>query len=184
MAQSELSRLRKNLKQKIKYYNNKGYNIDPSFVDDLAIEDFDKYTGKYLTEDVFYEQEEEREQDEYYEFPDDYDIILDEFRKSYSKYDFEKTADARNALDRWLEMLIEQKGKGDTKLGKKIVAKMIDDARADGVDITPQEMYSNRLSNKLHQFMEYLPDDFAMGSFELDQLMEYVEYGSGWGDIE
>ena len=120
----------------------------------------------------------------YADFPEDYDIIIDEFRASYSVYDFDKTASACAMLDRWLDGLIETKGRGDVVLGKKVVAKMIDDARSDGLDITPQEMYSNKLANKINMFMSYLPEEFAMGKLEQQNLMDYIEYGEGWGDIE
>ena len=203
----EVKRLRKNLYNKIYYYNNKyGYDIDSSFVRDLSEEElrnFDTqdlnkylYTKESEAEEEYeedeeselqyeYEEYEEPQEDEpYIDFPEDYDVIIDEFRQSYSMYDFDKTYQARGMLDRWLDGLIESKGRGDIELGKKIVAKMIEDARADGLDITPQEMYSNKLSNKINMFMSYLPEEFAMGTLETQNLMEYIEYGEGWGDIE
>ena len=123
MARSELSRLRNNLSSKIRYYNNKyGYQLDPSLPSRLSKEELEDMTTQDLLENPdnwLPDEEQDYEPDEdfseeqadtwdYDILPDEVDMIIDNFKDSYSKYN----AEAQDILNRWLNNLITMKGEG------------------------------------------------------------------------
>ena len=170
MAESELSRLRKNLKSKIRYYNSKGYDIDPSFVNDLTVDQLKEIDTDTLLQDIYYEQQ----QQQYWNSiePDEVDLIIQNFRDSYSKYN----PQAQEILDRWLNNLRVMKG-------DNAVAQMISDARANGLDVTSNIIYGNLIESFIQDFMDYLPEEDQLGYNELGQLMDSLEMQEDWGDI-
>lgn len=178
----ELRRLRKNLREKIRYYNKRGYDIDPSFVKDLTLSEIQNITTEQLKEEIQEAQYERREfLDEYQIFPDEVPMIIGEFRQSYSNYHFE----AQVIIDNWLNKLIREKG-------IDAVAIMIQQARWDGKEITSKDIYGN-LANSLEEFFLYLPEgyefedeDKAKFSNELtndvlEALENHFETDSYWG---
>lgn len=178
MARSELSRLRNNLKKKIGYYNNKGYDIDKSFVDSLTLDEIRSIDTQTLLKDIYYEQqaakyEDETEDDWQYDvFPDEVDMIISEFRDSYSKYN----AEATQILDRWLNNLIVLKG-------DVAVAQMISDATANGLTVSSNIIYGNLIESFIMDFMDYLPDEDQLGVNEMADLFDSLEQQEDWGNI-
>lgn len=170
MAKSELSRLRDNLKSKIRYYNAKGYDIDPSFVNDLSIEELKQIDTETLLQDIYYEQQKQQYWDSI--GADEVDLIIKNFQDSYSKYNSE----AKEILDRWLNNLRSMKG-------DNAVAQMISDARANGLDVTSNIIYGNMIDSFIQDFMEYLPEEDQLGELEMANLLDSIEMQEDWGDI-
>ena len=187
MARSELSRLRNNLSNKIRYYNNKyGYQLDPSLPSRLSKEELEDMTTQDLLENPdnwLPDEEPDYEPDEDFDgeqvdtwdydiLPDEVDMIIDNFRDSYSKYNGE----AQDILNRWLNNLIIMKGEG-------AVAQMVNDARANGLNVTSNIVYGNIIESFIMDFMEYLPEEDQLGWSELGDLMDSLEMQEDWGSI-
>lgn len=165
----ELRRLRKNLKQKIRYYNAKGYELDPSFVNDLTLEELKSVTNQQLIEDIYFEQQEkQQEYEEYQIFPDEVEMIISNFRDSYSN--FNETATAK--IDTWLERLIQNRGAW-------AVAVMLDEASNNGHTITNKEIYGD-LNGFLTEFFDYLPSGYEFNNWEIGEIMNSLE--EQWDD--
>ena len=170
MARSELSRLRKNLKSKIRYYNAKGYDIDPSFVNDVSLDVLKQIDTDTLLQDIYYEQQKQ----EYWDniTSDEVNLIIKNFQDSYSKYN----PQAQEILDRWLGNLRALKG-------DEAVAQMISDARANGLNVTSNIVYGNMIESFIQDFMDYLPEEDQLGELEFADLMDSIEMQEDWGDI-
>ena len=170
MARSELSRLRNNLKSKIRYYNAKGYDIDPSFVNDLSLDELKQIDTDTLLQDIYYEQQKQ----EYWNnvTSDEVNLIIKNFQDSYSKYN----PQAQEILDRWLGNLRALKG-------DEAVAQMISDARANGLNVTSNIVYGNMIESFIQDFMDYLPEEDQLGELEFADLMDSIEMQEDWGDI-
>ena len=167
---SELKRLRKNLKQKIQYYNKKhGYNIDVNLANKLSVEQLTDLTTQELLD---YATFREQETWEYEIFPKDVNMIINNFMQSYSKYNIE----ARNILDTWLNNLIVMKGEA-------AVAQMLQSAHENGLVISSNIIYGKLLDSAILDFMAYLPEQDQLGNIEIAELMDSIEELEDWGDI-
>ena len=67
--------------------------------------------------------------------------------------------------------------------GDRAVARMIDDARANGLVVSSNIIYGNLIESFIQDFMDYLPDDMKLGKLEMEELMDSIEYQEDWGDI-
>lgn len=170
----DLHRLRKNLKQKIRYYNERGYDIDPSFVNELSKEELQSITTEDLLTTIQDQQNEMNEMYELYDvFPDETEMIIQNFKNSYQNYN----ETAVSLIDNWLETLIESRGEW-------AVAVMLQGASNSGYEITNREIYGD-LKGFLTDFFDYLPEGYEFDSASKDVIMESIERqwddNSYWG---
>lgn len=168
----DLQRLRKNLRQKIKYYNERGNYIDPSFVNDLTKEEIESITTEDLLTTI--QEQQWNERFELYDvFPDESDMIIQNFRDSYQNYN----ETAVGLIENWLETLRESRGDW-------AVAVMLQGARNNGYEISNREIYGD-LKGFLTDFLDYLPEGYGFDNATKSALMESIEIqwddNSYWG---
>lgn len=168
----DLQRLRKNLKQKIHYYNERGNYIDPSFLNELTKEELESITTEDLLTTI--QEQQWNERFELYDvFPDESDMIIQNFRESYQNYN----DTAVSLIENWLETLRESRGDW-------AVAVMLQGARNNGYEISNREIYGD-LKGFLTDFLDYLPEGYGFDNATKSALMESIEIqwddNSYWG---
>ena len=169
---AELRRLRKNLREKIRYYNKRGYNIDPYFVKNLTLEELQYLTTQQLLGEVNEEQQEKQDLlAEYDIFPKDIDMIIQQFRDDYDGFN----TDAQALLETWLQRIIDERG-------IEAVAIMINEAKSMGLEITNKVIYGDLIGFTV-EMLKYLPIGYEYNDNEFggikedltDALMESLE---------
>ena len=202
----EYTAYRKKLERQQRKLMEKGYIVgvlpkEPKKITEASLRKIHRYTTKRIKEEaVFYEEETnvlmsyqkhqkklkeqrklipaepEEPVGEDVEYPDFYDMVVENFRTTLAGYlGFKDTKDNANKMLVWLDGLV-------SRYGTEQVAQMITKASDEGVQFTYEVLAYNG-SGKVQKFMydmlNYLEEAGQMESDTIDEIMQMQEQSEG-----